>query len=164
MSPRQQFIARASFAFLHDVAAAGIAWMAAFWLRFNLDVPPIYSELMLARLPWVMAINAAVFLSFGLYRGLWRYASLPDLQRILFAVAVAALAVPAAFSFFRVGFPVPRSAYLIAPVLLVGAMSGSRLLYRAWKEGRLLGLVRHPEAAPVLVLGAGGAAAALLRD
>ncbi|HMA87246.1 MAG TPA: nucleoside-diphosphate sugar epimerase/dehydratase [Burkholderiales bacterium] len=164
MSPRQQFIARASFAFLHDVAAAGIAWMAAFWLRFNLDVPPIYSELMLARLPWVMAINAAVFLSFGLYRGLWRYASLPDLQRILVAVAVAALAVPAAFSFFRVGFPVPRSAYLIAPVLLIGAMSGSRLLYRAWKEGRLLGLVRHPEAAPVLVLGAGGAAAALLRD
>ncbi len=68
------------------------------------------------------------------------------------------------FSFFRVGYPVPRSVYLIAPVLLVGAMSGSRLLYRAWKEGRLLGLVRHPEAAPVLVLGAGSAASALLRD
>jgi len=164
VNPRQQFIARASLAFLHDVVAAGVAWMVAFWLRFNLDVPPIYSELMLAHLPWVMAINAAVFLSFGLYRGLWRYASLPDLQRILVAVAVAALAVPAAFSFFRVGFPVPRSAYLIAPVLLVGAMSGSRLLYRAWKEGRLLGPVRHPEAAPVLVLGAGRAAASLLAD
>ncbi len=34
----------------------------------------------------------------GLYRGLWRYASLPDLQRILVAVAVAALAVPALFT------------------------------------------------------------------
>ncbi|MGA8051866.1 MAG: polysaccharide biosynthesis protein, partial [Burkholderiales bacterium] len=164
MSPRQQFFLRASLAFIHDVVAAGLAWVLAFWLRFNLDVPPIYSELMLKRLPWVMAINAAVFLSFGLYRGLWRYASLPDLQRILVAVAVAALAVPAVFSLFRVGFPVPRSAYLIAPVLLIGAMSGSRLLYRAWKEGRLLGVVRYPEASPVLVLGAGSAAAALLRD
>jgi FlaA1/EpsC-like NDP-sugar epimerase len=164
LSPRQQFFLRASLAFIHDVMAAGLAWALAFWLRFNLDVPPIYSELMLARLPWVMAINAAVFLSFGLYRGLWRYASLPDLQRIVFAVAVAALAVPAVLSFFRVDYPVPRSAYLIAPVLLVGAMSGSRLLYRAWKEGRLLGVVRHPEASPVLVLGAGSAAAALLGD
>ncbi len=50
------------------------------------------------------------------------------------------------------------------PVLLIGAMSGSRLLYRAWKERTLLGMVRHPGAAPVLVLGAGTAAASLLRD
>jgi FlaA1/EpsC-like NDP-sugar epimerase len=164
VNPRQQFILRASLAFVHDIVAATLAWVVAFWLRFNLDVPPVYSHLMLARLPWVMAINAGIFWVFGLYRGLWRYASLPDLQRILVAVGVAALAVPAAFSFFRVGFSVPRSVYLIAPVLLVGAMSGSRLLYRAWKEGRLLGLVRHPEASPVLVLGAGSAASALLRD
>jgi len=151
-------------AFGHDVVAVALAWTLAFWLRFNLSIPGEYQHLMLARLPWVMAINAAVFLAFGLYRGLWRYASLPDLQRIMVAVGVAALAVPALFSFFRVGYPVPRSVYLITPVLLVGAMSGSRLLYRAWKEGRLLGVVRHPEANPVLVLGAGSAASALLRD
>ncbi|MGH8738729.1 MAG: polysaccharide biosynthesis protein, partial [Burkholderiales bacterium] len=62
------------------------------------------------------------------------------------------------------GTPVPRSVYLLAPLLLVGAMSGSRLAYRAWKEKRLLGVVAHPEAEPVLVLGAGTAAAALLKD
>ena len=58
----------------------------------------------------------------------------------------------------------PRSVYLLAPLLLIGAMSGSRLAYRAWKEKRLLGVVAHPEAEPVLVLGAGDAAAALLKD
>jgi hypothetical protein len=26
--------------FGHDVLAAGFAWMAAFWLRFNLEMPP----------------------------------------------------------------------------------------------------------------------------
>jgi FlaA1/EpsC-like NDP-sugar epimerase len=164
MSPRQQFLLRASLAFVHDVVAAAIAWMVAFWLRFNLDIPEAFLHVMWMRLPWVVSINAGVFLAFGLYRGLWRYASLPDLQRILVAVGVAALAVPAFFGFLRVDYPVPRSAYLITPMLLAGAMCGSRLLYRVWKEGRLLGLVRHPEASPVLVLGAGKAAAVLLRD
>lgn len=163
MKPSRQFIVRASLAFVHDILAAAVAWIAAFWLRFNLDIPSAYMQLMLERLPWVIAINAVVFWAFGLYRGLWRYASLPDLRRILAAVGVAALAVPALFSLWRIGFPVPRSVYLIAPILLVGAMAGSRLLYRAWNEHNLLGPLRHPQANPVLVLGAGRAASALLR-
>jgi FlaA1/EpsC-like NDP-sugar epimerase len=105
-----------------------------------------------------------VFLLLGLYRGLWRYASLPDLQRILVAVFIGALAVPAVLSFFRLGFPIPRSAYLLTPILLGLAMSGNRLAYRAWKEGRLLPLFTKPEATPVLVLGAGSTAAGLLKD
>ena len=156
--------ARALLAFVHDLIAAALAWCAAFWLRFNLEIPPEYAKVMTDRLPWVLLACALLFLSVGLYRGLWRYASLPDLQRILLAVGIAALAIPAILSFFRLGVAVPRSVYLIAPLLLAGMMSGSRLLYRAWKEGRLLGLVRHPQAAPVLVLGAGNAAATLLKD
>ena len=75
--------------------AAALAWCSAFWLRFNLDIPAEYAEVMLARLPWVLGVHAAIFWALGLYRGLWRYASLPDLQRILIAVGIAALAVPA---------------------------------------------------------------------
>jgi FlaA1/EpsC-like NDP-sugar epimerase len=161
----RQFIARASLAFTHDVGAAGMAWLAAFWLRFNLELPPAdFARVALATLPGVLAVHALAFWILGLYRGLWRYASLPDLQRILVAVAVAALAVPALFTLVVLETPVPRSVYLIMPVLLIGAMCGSRLLYRAWKERTLLGMVRHPEANPVLVLGAGSAASSLLRD
>jgi FlaA1/EpsC-like NDP-sugar epimerase len=161
----RQFIARASLAFAHDVVAAGVAWLAAFWLRFELELPPPeFRQVAFATLPAVLAVHALAFWILGLYRGLWRYASLPDLQRILVAVAVAALAVPALFTLVGLETPVPRSVYLIMPVLLIGAMCGSRLLYRAWKERTLLGMVRHPGAAPVLVLGAGTAAASLLRD
>ena len=46
MSPRQQFVLRASLAFIHDLAAAALAWAVAFWLRFNLDIPPLYSDLL----------------------------------------------------------------------------------------------------------------------
>ena len=150
--------------FLHDVIAAGLAWIAAFWLRFNLDIPGEYQSLMLEQLPWITAVYAAVFLLLGLYRGLWRYASLPDLQRIFLAVGIGALAVPAVLSFFRLGYPVPRSAYLLTPILLGLAMSGNRLAYRAWREGRLLPLVTRPKATPVLVMGAGSTAAGLLKD
>jgi FlaA1/EpsC-like NDP-sugar epimerase len=161
----RQFLLRASLAFAHDVVAAGVAWLAAFWLRFEMEMPPPeFAQVALQTLPAVLAVHALAFWTLGLYRGLWRYASLPDLQRILVAVAVAALAVPALFTLAALETPVPRSVYLLMPVLLVGAMCGSRLLYRAWKERTLLGMVRHPEANPVLVLGAGSAASSLLRD
>jgi FlaA1/EpsC-like NDP-sugar epimerase len=156
--------ARPLLAFSHDLVAALLAWCVAFWFRFNLDIPQYYQQVMLSRLPLVVAVHAVVFWRLGLYRGLWRYASLSDLQRILAAVGIAALSVPALLAVLRIGTEVPRSVYLIAPILLVGGMSGSRLLYRAWKERRVIGLVRHPEAVPVVVLGAGAAAAALLKD
>jgi FlaA1/EpsC-like NDP-sugar epimerase len=150
--------------FLHDVAAAGIAWVAAFWLRFNLDIPHEHFDLMVSRLPWVVAIYTLVFWALGLYRGLWRYASLPDLRRIVIAVGVAALALPTALALLRLGNPIPRTAYLLTPMLVLLVMSGNRLAYRAWKEGHLRPLMVKPQAVPVLVIGAGTVGAALLKD
>jgi FlaA1/EpsC-like NDP-sugar epimerase len=165
MNTGRQFLLRSSLAFAHDVVAAGVAWLAAFWLRFELEMPPPeFWEVAVTTLPAVLAVHAVAFWALGLYRGLWRYASLPDLQRILVAVAVAALAVPTLFTLAALPTPVPRSVYLIMPVLLAGAMCGSRLLYRAWKERTLIGMMRHPQAQPALVLGAGTAASSLLRD
>ncbi len=151
-------------AFLHDVLAACLAWVLAFWLRFNLDIPDLYQSVMLTRLPGVLLIHAVIFWTLGLYRGLWRYASLPDLQRIVIAVGLGAAIVPAIFALLRIGSEVPRSVYLITPLLLGSAMCASRLFYRAWKEGRLVTLISAPNAQPVLVLGAGKAAAALISD
>ena len=164
MSARQPLPVRSLLAFLHDVVVSAAAWLAACWLRFNLEVPPDYLRTALFTLPWLLLVNALFFWRLGLYRGLWRYASLPDLQKILAAVFIAALAAPALFLIIAPVPAVPRSVFLIAPLLLIGAMSGSRLLYRAWKEQRLLGVVRHPQANPVIVLGAGASASALLRD
>jgi FlaA1/EpsC-like NDP-sugar epimerase len=149
----------------HDVAAAGVAWLVAYLLRFNLEMPDAFASGMLDRLPWVMALYGASFLLLGLYRGLWRYASLPDLQRILVAVGVAALAVPTFFTFLSTeGRVVPRTVYVLSPLLVLAIMCGSRIAYRAWREGRLLPIVSKPLSTPVLVLGAGAAAATLLKD
>jgi FlaA1/EpsC-like NDP-sugar epimerase/UDP-N-acetylmuramyl pentapeptide phosphotransferase/UDP-N-acetylglucosamine-1-phosphate transferase len=154
---------RTTLAIIHDLVAAAIAWGLAFWLRFNLDLPHEYALILLHTLPVVVAVQACMFWSFGLYRGLWRYASLHDLRLIFLAVAIAALAVPFALVLLNLAGPVPRSAFLLDPMLLVFFMGGSRLAYRAWKEGRLSNL-DYDDAPSVVVLGAGDAAEALIRD
>ena len=148
---------------LHDILVAAIAWLAAYWLRFNLVMPPEYLASALSTLLWVVPLQAVVFWRFGLYRGIWRFASLPDLKRIVLAVGVATLLIPVAIILFRVGAVVPRSVLVLDPLLLVILMGGSRLAYRAWKEHRLAGVFR-PGSKPVLVAGAGSAADFLLRE
>src|SRR5439155_835308 len=108
-------------------------------------------------------LHALIFWLLGLYQGSWRYASLPDLKRIAFACLIGALAVPALLAFFRAGSGVPRSTFILAPLLLAAIMSGSRIGYRAWKERVLYGHV-HLSAEPVLVIGAGDITVNLLRE
>ena len=57
---------RRALVFFHDLVAAGLAWMAAFWLRFNFDIPQEYEELMVMRLPYVLAVHAVAFWLLGL--------------------------------------------------------------------------------------------------
>ena len=154
---------RTTLAMLHDVLAAAVAWILAFWLRLNLDLPPGYAGIAVHSLPVILCVQALIFWGFGLYRGIWRYASLHDLRLIVLAVGGAALAAPVALVLLRLADPIPRSVFVLDPLLLVFMMGGSRLAYRAWKEGRIAGL-NSVAAAPVLILGAGDAADALIRE
>ena len=158
-----EFNHRALLAFLHDVAASALAWGLAFWLRFNLDVPTEFRTSMWNTIVLSMPLHAVLFWMFGLYRGIWRYASLPDLQRILVACVIGALALPTLLVLLRSSDPVPRSAYLLAPMLLMMMMGGSRIAYRAWKEKRLYGRLQLA-GEPVLVLGAGDVTFNLLKE
>ena len=78
-----RFNSRVWLAFAHDVVAAALAWAAAFLFRLNFDIGAPYSATMLQTMAWVVPLKAVIFWRFGLYRGLWRFASLTDLQRIL---------------------------------------------------------------------------------
>lgn len=154
---------RTLIAVAHDIIAAGLAWCFAYWLRFNLEIPEPYLMGMLASVFFVMLTQIIIFGFFGLYRGIWRYASLPDLQRILVAVFITSLAVPAILTMIGLVGSVPRSVFLIDPILLVCMMGGSRLAYRAWKEKVLLnGFSQNGK--PVLIIGAEDAAFNLVKS
>jgi FlaA1/EpsC-like NDP-sugar epimerase len=157
------FNSRTVIIILHDIVVAALAWLGGYWLRFNLTMPPEFQAAAFSTLAWVVPLQAVVFWRFGLYRGIWRFASLPDLKRIVLAVGVAALLIPLVLVLFRVDTVVPRSVLILDPLLLIILMGGSRLAYRAWKEHRLASVL-HPESKPVLVAGAGSAADFLLRE
>src|SRR5256886_7578303 len=154
---------RAWLAFGHDTMAAALAWIGLYWLRYNLELHEPQVSDMLKTLAWVLPLQAGIFLAFGLYRGLWRFASLPDLQRIVVAVGLGAVAVPVVLVMLRLTSVVPRSVLILYPPVLIMLMAGSRFTYRIWKEHRLY----SPLAAlgePVLILGAGEAGALLTKE
>ncbi len=155
---------RSAAALAHDILAAIAAWYLAYWLRFNTEIPEVFFSSMLDVMLWVAPLQTSIFLVSGMYRGIWRYASVADLQRIAVAVALSTLAVALALLMLPPQQPpVPRSVILLDPILLLLILGGSRLGYRVWKERRLRNVFGSP-GRPVVILGAGDAAADLLKN
>ncbi len=148
----------------HDVTAAVISWYLAYWLRFNTEIPQFNIPNMVESMLWVVPLQAVIFFGFGMYRGMWRYASVPDLQRIAMAVGLSTLTIAMVLLLLpQQQPPVPRSVILLNPILLILLLGGSRLGYRVWKERRLRNVLGSP-GMPAVILGAGDAAADLLKN
>ncbi|MBT9516107.1 MAG: polysaccharide biosynthesis protein [Methyloversatilis discipulorum] len=154
---------RSALVFLSDALFSMLAWWGAFLLRFNLSIPYEYVSGMLYATPFIVAMQVVVFRMFGLYQGIWRFASLPDLQRLVRAILAVAVLGPVVVWLLQGKGVVPRSVYVLDPMLLLLLMGGGRFAYRAWREHREFGSLMA-KGKPVLILGAGEAAASLLRE
>ena len=145
----------------HDLLMIPTAWLLAYWLRFNLEtIPTELFEPALKYLVIVVPIQAIAFWLFGLYRGIWRFASMPDLLRILKSVGVGLIvSLAVLFAAFRLD-GVPRSLPILYAVLLILLLSGPRFVYRWFKDHR----VSFSGGARVLIVGAGRAGEMLVRD
>lgn len=160
-SKPRHWLRNPSVAFLHDLIMIPVAWFGAYWLRFNLGtIPPEFLGPAKNWLPLVVIAQAGAFVYFQLYRGHWRFASLPDLIRIIKAVIVGALIVVVAiFVTTRLAL-IPRSVFPLYCVLLVGLLGFPRMVYRWIKDRRLY----IGEGKRVLIVGAGRAGDMLVRD
>lgn len=154
-----QFGPQALPAVLHDLLALAVSWAAAALLLHEGGGLPagLVAGLALA-IPVHLFANAV----FGVYRGVWRYTSLPDAQRMALAVAVGAsvtaLAVPIA-----IAGPALGRDFILYPLILLGLMASSRLAWRSLAEWRRAGRGAD-DAVPVLVLGAGDSAVGLVKE
>ncbi|MGD9591543.1 MAG: polysaccharide biosynthesis protein [Candidatus Berkiella sp.] len=148
-------------AFAHDLLSIPVAWLGAYWLRFNLDEIPqeILAQAFLT-LPWVVLFQASALWFFGLYRGVWRFASIPDLIRIVKAITMGSLmTLLAVFLVTRLQH-LPRSVIPLYSMTMLFILGGSRFLYRWYKDKRYFARA----SSRVLVIGAGRAAEGLVRD
>ena len=157
--------------FAHDLLMAPIAWFGAYWLRFNMDsIPEGFLNQALILLPVIWIAQGGMFWYFGLYRGVWRFASIPDLVRILKAVT-AGVVFAAAASFILTRLQgVPRSVFILDGILLVLLLGGPRFIYRLFKDHNLYqwiqdrNLSANTERKNALIVGAGKAGETLARD
>ena len=156
--------ARTVLVFLFDLFAVLLAWVGGLLIRFNFTWPSGYDKKVLIGLAVLVVVHAIACRWAGLYRGMWIFASLPDLKRVLRAVAVSGLALVVLLALDRSPGPViPRSMLVLYPLLLLMVMGGGRAAWRMWKEHRIYGSLRA-EGKPVVVVGAGTGGAMLVRE
>lgn len=154
---------RSLLVFAFDLLAVLVAWAGAYLIRFNLTWPQTFHQDMVYGLLVLLAVQLIACRWAGLYRGMWSFASLPDLRRLVRAVMVSVVAILALALFSKSWLLIPRSVVVIYPLLLLVVMGGGRIAWRIWRESRL-SPVSDAERKPVVVVGAGTAGAMLVRE
>ncbi len=161
---------RVRYILLGDIFLAIVSIFAAYSIRLELiSIFPTYQRSLLWMLGISVVVKPIVYFLFGMYRRIWRYASIRELVLIIISVTsasmVVALAMIALFA-SRAFYGFPRSVLIIdwlLSILLVGALRfSSRLL--AELKARRMGY-RHgnlPKA--ILIVGAGEAGVMVVKE
>jgi UDP-GlcNAc:undecaprenyl-phosphate GlcNAc-1-phosphate transferase len=153
---------RRIFEVLLDLVLAMIAMVSAFLLRFDGDIPD-RTALDLARIfPVIIAAKVVLLFAAGAYDGVWRYAGLPELVRLVRgAIYGSAAAFVIAVVWLRLG-TLSRGALLVDGFVFASLLASSRIGFR------VLGMALRRNVATktvtrLLIWGAGDMGAALVR-
>lgn len=147
----------------HDLLMVVLVWLGLQWLRYEMQPALVMPATDWIELLLVVALQGIAFRFSGLYHGLWRFASTPDLFNLLKASVLGVVAIVGALFLYKRLEGVPRSVLLMYPFALVMLLGMPRWLYRIWKDG-ILQVNRYETATRVLILGAGQAGENLLRN
>jgi len=111
----------------------------------------------------VALIQSTIFYKLGLYKGIWRFSSTPDLVRIIKSVSLSCLVVTFALFLFTRLEHIPRSVFIIDWLLLIVGLGGGRFAYRLVTDNTKY-KTKTKEVEPVLIIGAGYSGDQLFRD
>ena len=148
---------------MHDLGMSMLAWFLSWWIRYNLAFPFPELELCLYSLPFIVLVQTIIYWRFSLYRGMWRFASLPDLWNIFRAALLGAMIIMLGLFIYNRLEGVPRSILILYPILLMIFLGGPRLGYRLWKD-HSLNLRTKRSAKRIVIIGAGRAGEMLARE
>lgn len=157
------FNRRRLLVFCLDVLLVAGAFTASFLLRFDFSIPPAFLPLYHQGLLIALLIKPLIFFVSGLYRSIWRYASLQDGIEIFKVVTASTLATGFVLMYLRHFAPYPRSILILDWFLLLTLMASSRLVWRVYRETVLLPN-RTQSGSNTLIIGAGEAGSLLLKE
>lgn len=135
-----------------DIVLCFFTVALAHFLRLDHWAMPVGSQ-------WIAYFSSVIFalplfVSFGLYRAIFRYVGWGALMSVARACALYALLYSMVFSFVGVT-GVPRAVGLIQPILLFLTIGSSRAFARYWLGGGYKALLRVGQPRRVLIYGAG---------
>jgi FlaA1/EpsC-like NDP-sugar epimerase len=145
--------------------------LLAYAVRYTFAIPHSEYHRILLVLPWLIIVKIATFLLVGVYRGMWRYTSLPDMMRLGKASVLATLVVMAGITFVNRFQGYPRSVFIADSIFTLFFCGGLRIAIRLYHseykhlvegtEDKLPDDFHHTR---LLVIGAGDAADKIIRE
>jgi FlaA1/EpsC-like NDP-sugar epimerase len=148
---------------VYDICIIMLSIYASVYLRFG-DIPHFYQTQTF--IFYLLAVSFVQFITFyfnGLYRGMWRYSSIPDLVNIIKGVSFGVVASAIALFLISRLDQVPRTIFFVDWLLLIFGLSGGRVCYRIiFERNRRKKQVQLRDR--VLIIGAGARGEMLLRE
>ncbi|QDG51699.1 polysaccharide biosynthesis protein [Persicimonas caeni] len=140
------------------------AFVGAFAIRFDFDIPIKYQQSMWHLLPVVIGVKLTIFAVLKLFRGWWRYVSMHDVVALARALALAAGALVLVNVFVMTPEVFPRSVYLIDFGLSFLGLGAARGSLRLLREALRSNMAANGDAKRLLILGAGDTGETLVRE
>jgi FlaA1/EpsC-like NDP-sugar epimerase len=148
----------------HDLFVAILAWLLArhsAQLLFTTGWPGPAALLLEGVL--LVALQAFIYWRIGLYRGVWRFASLPDLGNLVRSSLLGSVAAGTVLLIFEQGVHVIAPMLWLYPTILLLSLGLPRLAFRTFKDMRTE--VRWRRASQrTLIIGAGRSGRLLLPE
>jgi len=163
---------RNRYLLLGDIFLSAVSVLASYMMRLELiAIFPTYQVSLLWMLGIAVVVKPLVYYFFGIYRRLWRYASIRELVLILASVSTASMILGVAMmglygARFFIGFP--RSVIIIDWLFTLIFVGGFRFVFRWIAETSSAAanssLLHSLHRKWVLVIGAGDAGAMVVRE
>lgn len=161
---------RVRYIILGDIFLTIISVFAAYILRLDLvAIFPTYQRSLIWMLAISVLVKPTIYFLLGMYRRIWRYASIREMALVITAVTAASMVISvfmiSLFAFEQfIGFP--RSVLVIDWVLSILLIGSFRISSRVLSESRSMGngLKKGNLPKSVLIVGAGEAGVMVVRE
>lgn len=139
---------------------AALANYLAFMLRFDPAFPKEYFAKFIQYLPLLLLIRLVCYFFSGLHRGLWRYASISDMIKIVNSSTMGSIIFLITVNRLIGDAGYPRSIFIMDWMLFITISGTTRLFMRVFREYALIA----PPRKKILIVGAGDCGAMVARE
>ncbi|MGB7604962.1 MAG: nucleoside-diphosphate sugar epimerase/dehydratase [Lutisporaceae bacterium] len=153
---------RKAMLLLTDILLVNLAVFFALYIRFEGTIPANYLDVFIKTHIMITIIKIFINKVFGLYTSLWSYASIDELMKIFYAVSIGSVTEYLFGLIFHMSMP--RSVNVIAFILTLLFITGSRLSYRIVRRFKRTMIPINNSKIRVMVIGAGKAGSIVIRE